>query len=801
MFRNYLITAFRNLFHDRTNSILNIAGLSLGITGSLILFLIVHQGNQFDKHHENKERIFRVVSSSKGNSGESFTQAAPAVLPASLKSDFPQIEEVVFTSYRRNNLIGLIKPDGTLSKHKEPKGVVFTQNSFFKIFDRNLLSGDVENILTEPNKALISEDWAEKFFRSKDVLGKEIQYDNVTYEIEGLVENYPTTTDLPFDLMLSYTTIQNQMEERGWSSLSDTDNCYFLLKDGADIASVNTAMPAFVAKHYGEGNENREGKNLVIQPLADLHSDMRFGNYNTKMPYMAQVAFSVIGLFLLLTCCINFINLTTASAVKRNKEIGIRKVLGSSRFQLIIQLMGESLLVTLVACLISVFVGKALLPTVNSYLDQNLSLDLGTNLFLWVYLGLLVIVVTLLSGLYPAWIISGGNTGHIISGPSKQSSSGFTLRRSLIVAQFFISQFFIIATLVIYSQFQYMQRRDMGFVKDAIINMPIPVQESNDSVRSQSTMRTLKSEMLRISGVEEASLNNAPPAANNVLGTSFTLPGSDEPINTQIKEVDGNYLDLFGLELLAGSGLTDLDTMSGFVVNEALAKAAGFTDYNALVGIEIDLWGNKLPIIGVVKDFSSTSPSDAIEPLTMINNLNGFKNLSLKLANANIQQEIKTIEELWEKAYPEHIFEYSFLDNDIENLYRGERKTSTILAFFSGIAIFIGCLGLFGLVTFMANNKTKEIGVRKVMGASVPSIVWLFSKEFIKLILIGFAIAAPLAGFVMNMVLKEFAYKISLGPVLFLSGLAVTFVIAFLTVGFRSFGAAMANPVDSLRSE
>lgn len=801
MLRNYLITAFRNLFRERTNSILNIAGLTLGITGSLILFLIVHQGNQFDKHHENKDRIFRMVSTSKANGGESFTQAAPPVLPASLKSDFQEIEEVAFTSYRRNNLIGITKPDGTVNRQKEAKGVAFTQNSFFKIFDRKLLSGDDKKVLTEPNTALISEAWAEKFFKSKDVLGKEIQYDNVTYEIEGLVENYPITTDLPFDLMLSYATIQDEMEERGWGSLSDSDNCYFLLKEESDITSVSSALPTFVAKHYGNGDENKEGKNFVIQPLADLHSDMRFGNYNTRMPFMAQVAFSVIGAFLLLTCSINFINLTTASAVMRNKEIGIRKVLGSSRFQLIIQLLGETFLVTLVACVTSVFVGKALLPLVNNYLDLNLSLDLGSNLFLWIYLVVLVVAVTLLSGLYPAWVISGGRTGHIISGPSKQLNSGFTLRRSLIVAQFFISQFFIIATLVIYNQFQYMQRRDMGFVKDAIINMPIPVQENNDTIRSQSTMRTLKSEMLRISGVEQVSLNNTPPAANSVLGTSFTLAGSDEPINTQLKEVDGDYLDLFGIELLAGTGLSDLDTMSGFVVNEALARAAGFTEYNALVGSEIELWGNKLPIKGVVKDFSSTSPSDAIKPLMMINNLNGFKNLSLKLANADINQDIQTIQELWEKAYPEYIFEYSFFDDDVENLYRGERKSSTALAFFSGMAIFIGCLGLFGLVTFMANNKTKEIGVRKVMGASVPSIVWLFSKEFIKLILIGFALAAPLAGFVMNMVLEEFAYKISLGPLLFLSGLLGTFLIAFLTVGFRSVSAAMANPVDSLRSE
>lgn len=801
MFRNYLITAFRNLFRERTSSILNILGLTLGITGSLILFLVVHQGNQFDKYHEKKDRIYRVVTSTQGTNGQSFTQAAPPALPASLKSDFKEIEEVAFTSYHRNSQIGIVKADGTVNKVKEEKGVVFTQNSFFKIFDRKLISGNQQKVLLEPNMALISEAWAKKFFKTTDVLGKEIQFDNATYVIEGVVEDYPTTTDLPFDLMLSYATIQTQMEEKGWGDLSDSNNCYILLNDENSIESVNAGLSAFVAKYYGEGDNNQGGNNFVVQSLTDIHSDMRFGNYNKRLPFMVQIAYSVIGLFLLLSCCINFINLTTASAVKRSKEIGIRKVLGSSRIQLILQLLGESMLVTLVACLMSVFIGQSLLPIVNEYMDLQLALNLYSDPMIWVYLFALIVMVTMLSGMYPAWFISGSRTGHVISGPSKQQNSSFTLRKSLIVGQFFISQFFIIATLVIYTQIQHMQHRDMGFVRDAIISMSIPVQESNDSIQSNSRMRVLKTEILRLSGVDMASLNNTPPAANSVTGTSFTIAGRDEPIDTQIKEVDGDYLDLFGLELVAGIGLSDLDTMSGFVVNEELAKAAGFQDYNDLIGNELELWGNKLPVKGVVKNFSSTSPSDAIKPLLMVNNLNGFRNLSLKLSNSDIQQDLKTIQELWEKSYPEYIFEYSFLDEDVHNLYRGERKTTSVLAFFSAIAIFIGCLGLYGLVTFMANNKTKEIGVRKVMGATVPSIVWLFSKEFIKLILIGFALAAPLAGFVMNMLLNEFAYKITLGPVVFLSGLLVTFLIAFLTVGFRSVNAALANPVEALRSE
>jgi ABC-type antimicrobial peptide transport system permease subunit len=801
MLRNYLSTAIRNLFRERTNSILNIAGLTLGITGSLILFLVVYNANQFDKNHKNKDRIFRVVSNSKVSSGESFTQAVPTALPASLKSDFHEIEEITFTSYRRNNLIGILKPDGSVSKHKEATGVVFTQNSFFKIFDRKLLVGDQGKVLLTPNKALISKSWAEKFFQTTDVIGKEIQFENISYEIEGLLEDYPSTTDLPFDLMLSYVTIQSQMEESGWYNFSDTDNCYFLLKEGGNSATIKARLPAFVEKQYGKGVENTDGTNFVIQALEDIHTNTKYGNYGSKMSLIAQMAFLSIGLFLLLSCCINFINLTTASNIKRNKEIGIRKILGSSRLQLIIQLLGESLLVALVACSLSVVIAKSMLSTVNQHMELNLSLNLGSDILIWVYLLVLVVLVTILSGMYPAWVTSGTRAGHVISGSSRQSNSGFTLRRSLIVAQFSISQFFIITTLVIYSQLQHMQRRDMGFVKDAIVSIPIPVQEQSDNIQSQSTMRTLKSELLRSSGVEMASLNNTPPASNSVTGTSVTLAGSVEPINIQIKEVDGNYIDLFELELLAGSNLSDLDTMSGLVVNEALARAAGFDNYKDLVGNEIELWGKILPVKGVVKNFSSQSPGKAIEPLLMINNLDGFRNLSLKLSSSDLQQNLRVVQAYWEKAYPEYNFEYSFLDADVYNLFKAERKISNFLALFSGIAIFVGCLGLFGLVTFMANNKTKEIGVRKVMGASVPSIFWIFSKEFIKLILIGFVLSAPLAWFVMNMILEEFAYKITLGPFIFLSGLFLTFLVAIMTVGFRLVNAALANPVKSLRSE
>lgn len=801
MFRNHLITALRTLFRERANSITNIAGLTLGITGSLLLFLIVRQGLQFDQHHSQKDRIYRVISGESGSNGLSFVQSVPASLAVELKSEVPEIQEAVTTVYKQNSLLGVVKSDGTVDRFKEKKGVVFTENAFFKIFDRDILVGDPAKILTEPYKALISLRWAEKYFGGREVIGKEILYNNQPYQIEGLLADFPTTTDLPFELMLSFESIRSQKEPRAWDGLSDEDNCYFLLNQDAGLGSVEAGLNALVEKHYGKGNENPQGKHFLIQPLDELHSDMRVGNYNSKMPAAAKIAFTAIGLFLLLTCCINFINISTASAVNRTKEIGIKKVLGSTRGQLITQILTESSMVTLGACLLSLLATQLLLPVVNSYMDLSLSLSLTSDWGIWLYFAVIWGGVTLLSGLYPAWVISGLRPGHVIHGSSVSRGSGYTIRRTLIVSQFFISQFFIISTLVIYAQFRHMQQRDLGFVQEAIVNIPIPAIDDFDSTMGQTDKRTLKAELMRIPGVEAASLSRTAPASNSVLSTSINLSGSDELINTQIKEADGDYIALFGLEILAGSGLADLDTVSGVVVNESLAKSAGFEDYSDFVGQEIDLWGNLLHVNGVVRDFNSTSPGDNVSPLLLMNSLESYRTISLKLTGAQVQQQLGQIEEIWEKAYPQHLFEYSFVRDDVSNLFRGERKTTSLLAFFAGIAIFIGCLGLFGLATFMANNRQKEVGVRKVLGASAPSIVWLFSKEFIRLILIAFALSMPIAWFVMGEVLKEFAYRISMGPVLFIAALGVSMGIALLTVSYRSVQAALANPVDTLHAE
>lgn len=379
--------------------------------------------------------------------------------------------------------------------------------------------------------------------------------------------------------------------------------------------------------------------------------------------------------------------------------------------------------------------------------------------------------------------------------------SGFNLRRSLVVMQFVISQLLIIGTVVLVSQMDYIRNKDLGFQKDAIIILPIPEQEIPGEVNGVSKMRTLRNQLVSVAGVEMTSLSSKPPSSGSVSSTNFKVEGDDKDYSTQVKEVDGHYLDLYGLQLVAGEGIVDADTAQSFLVNERLAQVAGFMDGEEIVGKQIQMWGKTLPVSGVVKNFHTVSLEDPLEATIMLNRIRGYRTLSVKLNPQSIQQTLPQIQQLWEKAYPEYIFSYEFLDEQIREFYENERQTSILLTGFTSLTIFIGCLGLFGLTVFMANQKTKEIGIRKVLGASVENILFIFSREFIKLIVIGFVLATPVAWYFGNEYLNQFAYKISIGPSVFLIGLTATLLIAIITVAYRSLRAATANPVDALRSE
>ena len=802
MIKNYIVTSWRNLLRQRGRTLINLSGLTLGITCSLVLFLMVEHLSSFDKFHSKWNRIFRVVNQSMGNQGMQYQSGIPTVLPDAFRADFPEAEEVIFTSYRAGALVTVPQRNGQPKKYQEERGVVFTEPGFFRMFDRNVIEGDAQSSLDDPNEAVISRGLAKKYFGTEDAIGEVVVFENNEYKVSAVIEDAPNNTDFPFNLMLSYATIRIQSLESGWNSIWSDEQCYFLLGEGENIEALEQRMPLFTKKYLGESDFDKT--EFSIQPLSELHYDDRYGSYSyNTVPREILFALGIVALVLVITACVNFINLSTAEAVKRSKEVGVRKSLGSTRGQLIFQFLGETVIVTVVAVLASIACAQLTLGFVNSFLEMELALDLLNNQSLWIYLGSLTIGVALLSGLYPAFVISGFKPAQVLKNQmSNKGSSGYLLRRALVILQFFISQLLIIVTLVIIAQMEFSEKKNLGFEKEAIVLVPIPEPESiGGKAAHAGKIRTLRDEVASLAGVEGVSLSNSAPASGHVSGTNFSMEGVTEEFGTQVKQVDGKYLDLYQLKLVAGRNISDLDSVNGYLVNEKLVRTAGFTHSSEILGKQLTVWGKTYPVVGVVGDFHTMSLRRPIEATVLFNSARGYHTLAVKVNMSEAQEAIEGVRKKWEGTYPEHLFEYEFLDESIRQFYSGQRKMSVLVGTFTTIAIFIGCLGLFGLATFMANQKTKEIGVRKVMGASVESIVLMFSKEFIRLICIGFLLAAPLAWLAMNAFLSEFAYKITPGPGIFLTGLIATMLIATLTVGYQCIRVSRANPVKSLRYE
>src|SRR5688572_13453895 len=514
-----------------------------------------------------------------------------------------------------------------------------------------MLIGDAERALDDPNEAIISKRWALKYFGKEDARNEIMKFDTVEYKVTPVMENFPANTDFPFDLILSYVTIKSGNEKAGWNSVWSDEHCYFLLREGKDVSEVSNRLPAFAKKFLGD-NVNRT--EYLVQPLSEIHFDERFGTYtyNTTSRGML-ISLQAIALILVLTACINFINLATAEAIKRSKEVGIRKALGSSRLQLIKQFLGETVLITIISVLTSLAVTQFALTYLNPFLELSLSLNFATDTFLWFYLLGVTVLVSVLAGLYPAFVVSGYNPVLALKNLiSNKNSSGYSLRRALVVTQFVISQFFIIGTIIVINQMDYYKNKDLGFKKDAMLIVPIPLSETPGEGNNVSKMRTLRDEFLRIPGVAGASLSSAPPSSGHVSNTIFTIEGNDQTFVSQVKQVDGNYVDLYGLDIVAGKNIDDFDTAKGIVVNEKFVHTIGFTNAHEILDKTIELWGKKLPVVGVVKDFHTVSLREPIEATAMMNMIRGYETLSVNVDGNRIQDVINIIKTKWEGAYP-----------------------------------------------------------------------------------------------------------------------------------------------------
>lgn len=794
MIKNYFIITLRNIQRNLSYSVINVFGLALGITCSLVLFLMITFFTSFDNFHENGDRIYRVVNKSDHNGRENFGPGVPAPLPDAVRSDFSGIAHVLFISGSHNGLF-TIEENGSKKIFEEEEGFGYTDSTYFTFFNRHLIEGNYKTALAEPNQVIISQKTAKKYFGESHAIGQSIRLNNNTdLKVTGIMEDYPNNTNFPFDILISFATIKKQKEEQGWNSVYSDDQCFVMLEPGVDAESINKQFPPFNTKYQGE-NANEQMMRW-LQPLSEINHDSRFSNYRYSTVSKSSImAMGVVAIFLLITACINFINLSTAVAVKRSKEVGIRKVLGGQRFQLIGQYLAETALITFIALSVSIGLSELTLIKLNSFLELDLHVNFKDTYTL-VFLGGVWLVVSMLSGFYPAMLLSGFSPALALKNKiTNRSTGGFALRRSLVIFQFVISQFLIVGTVILLTQMDFLESKDLGFTKDAIISIPIP---DNAPINNK---KVLKSELSRMSGVERVSLCSALPSSGSVSMTSFRIDGIDDNHIAQIKLADENYVNLFEIDLLLGTNLSDLDTANSCLVNEQLLKAAGIENPEDIVGKNIRIWGQNLPVAGVVKDFHTMSLERQIDPTIIFNLLEYYENIAVRLKAGTFNETIDQIEKAWTAQYPDYLFSYDFLDDQIKEFYESEHKMSVLLVIFSSIAITIGCLGLYGLISFMANEKEKEIGVRKVLGASTFNILFIFSKEFMILIMVAFVIASPLAGYIMSQWLDNFAYKTPLSGTMFIAGIVITLLIAFITVGYRSIKASMTNPVEALRNE
>lgn len=800
MFKNYFKTAIRSLQRNKGYAVINITGLAVGVAACLLIFLVVQYETSFDNFHANTDRIYRVGSKFKLPDGIHYSRGTCFPAWKHLKEDIPQLENVSTIYASAGDQITVMDENNNPTQKKSAEqGLFFIEPHFFEMFNFPYLAGNPKTALAEPYTAVITQATAERYFGDwKNAMGRTIKYkDHKICKITGVLKNLPANTDFPIQVALSLKT-NDQESSTDWGSNNGMLNTFVTVQPGMTYEQLNKDLLEFTKKH--ETPEYAANRIFFAQPFLDIHFDKRFGNYNGRTFSRELVtSLSLIGLFLMIIACINFINLATAQAVNRAKEVGVRKVLGSRKKQLVFQFLTETFIITLTSVIIAIIIAYSALPLLNQLLKTSISVQLSTNLIAFVA-GVLI-VVTLLSGLYPAVILSGFNPITALKNKfSNKTAGGISLRRVLVVLQFTVAQALIIGVLVVVGQMNYFKNAPMGFDKEAIINVDIP----GDSL-SITKREALKTQLLRSASIKNVSYGTFAIADNSHWGSNFSFNNAAKPVdfNADLKWADADVFKTYNLQMVAGVQYRPSDTIREFVVNEALVKQLGLHSPQDIIGKKLDFWNGALvgPVVGVVKDYNTSSMKDAMTPVVMAPWKYEYGTMAVKIQPENMPQTLAFIEKTWSASFPDFVYKYQFLDDRIAAFYEQEDQLSQLYKIFAGIAIFISCLGLYGLVSFMAVQRTKEIGIRKVLGATAGSIVYLFSKEFMLLIVVAFAIAGPLAYYFMHDWLNNFSFRITIGAGVFIITIASSVAIAWLTVSYKAFRAAMMNPVKAIKTE
>jgi len=785
MIRSYITIAIRNIRRNMSYAFLNIFGLTLGIASCLVIFLIVRNELNYD-NYSKADRIYRVTL----NAIDFNSNVSLAITPA-MRVDFPELEQVTQVMY--SNQV-MVKVNNNRFRDKD---FAFADSSFPKIFDLQWISGDPKTALSEPNSIVLNETLAQKYFGDKNPMGQVINIENqINAKVTGVIKDIPGNRSLPFHMLCSFETIKSQVKNsmNYFWNIGGGFFTFILLPPNYQISKVQRKIPAFLHKNW---DLNPKEVRLPLQSLKDIHFDQRYIN-NVVTPTSKGTYYGLFGvaLLIIITACINFINLATAQAIKRSKEVGVRKVLGANRTQLIKQFLGETTVLVLLAVILGVSIASLFLS--KAALLLNINIDAGQ---LWqpmviVWIVCLTVAVILIAGLYPSFVQSAFQPVDSLKNQTGKSVRGFSLRKGLVVAQFAISQVLIVGTLIVARQMNYFQNQDLGFNKDAIVSFFIP---------DMKKAAALQQDIANDPGVAQFTFSSGAPTYNNSF-TSFNAPqfGITKDDVTEVKFVDESYMGMFGLKMLAGQKITKRDikdTTQNIIVNETLIHKMGIMDPAKAVGQRINMNGRSATIMGVIQDFQSESKHKKRRACVLEYQADNFFMASVKIQPSAINRTIEHLNKSWSALFPDNLFDYKFLDEHVASFYTQEQKVYTAFKLFSSIAIIIGCLGLYGLIAFSASQRTKEIGIRKVLGAPLMSIVGLFSKEFVLLIVIAFVIAAPLGYYMMHSWLENYAYHISIGPGTFLVAIITSFLIAAITIAYQTIKAATANPVNSLRSE
>lgn len=806
MYKSHFKVAWRNLVKKKAYSFINIFGLGLGIACCILIFMYVKDELSFDNYHTKKERIYRVVHGESSKDSKPGEAAYPpwvwgnAPIGRALEQEFPEIDKVVQFSGRSDILLTY-----GVNKYQED-GVFFMDSTAFDVFSWKMLRGNPKTALEVPYSIVLTETTARKYFGNEDPLGKVLKgsesagrSDAGDYTVTGVIEDIPANSHFRFNALLSMSTFRKSrpdiFDEWGYVDFYT----YFLVNEQFNPAAFKQKVPAFLKRQTNDPNSKYV---INIEPLKDVYlrtSAERQPGETGSLPNL--YVFSLIGAFILLIAMINFMNLSTARSLERAKEVGIRKSIGADQRSLITQFLGESLLIVFLSTLVAFILVIIALPNISSVTGKELTIQQFLHWETMLLLAGLMIFIGVAAGSYPALVLSRFNPVLILKGVMKTNTGGINLRRALVVFQFTLSIALIAGTIIVYSQMNHLLDKDLGFDKEQMLVLDYNYDEV---VNSKSEL--LKQELQKNPAVKSVAFSRSVPGSMYPnAGTVIETPsGEMKMIGQPIFQVGIDFIKHFDLKLVAGRGYSreyPTDSSQALVINEAAAAQYGYTNPADIIGKRFEQWGDSGVVIGVVKNFNYTSLHRNIEPLTLPFEAYASRYLSIKIAPGDAASTIRSVEQVWRKLAPHRPFLYSFLDDDFNRQYKSDFMFRKLFTAFACLAIFIACLGLLGLATYTAQQRTKEIGIRKVLGAGLGDIVTLLSKDFIRLVAIAILIATPIAWYAMSQWLEGFAYRMEIGAWIFILAGSIALTIALLTISFQSIKSAIMNPVLSLRSE